>query len=160
MAAKAVVPKNDRTLARRAAIREAFVALVNTVPVAEDGDIADLLGPIIGAATWEELADQDLMESSKTLVGKRIVVESVARAVSDHESLTGFYLQCEGVYPETGESIRFTAGGEHVVATLSKLYVLGALPAEVLFVQTETRSGNDAINCKVVDKMPSRTVEG
>lgn len=159
-ARKAVAPKQGPTLARRAATLEAFAQLVNMVPEAPDGDIADLLGPILAADNWEQLTETDEPLSSKTLLNRRLVVNEISRKTSDHQSLTGFFLICEAHDPKTGEAIRFSAGGEHAVAVLSKLYVLGALPALVEFAAAETRSGNDAINCLVHDTMSPTIVNG
>lgn len=159
-ATKKLAPKLDQTLARRQATLEAFAQLVTQVPEAADGDIADLLGSIINADSWEDLSGDEEPMSSKTLLGKRVIVQEISRKTSDHQSLTGFFLICEGWFPDSGEAIRFSCGGEQSVAVLSKLYVLGALPAIIEFRAVETRSGNDAINCVVHDTMSPTIVNG
>lgn len=140
------------------AIREAFAVMVNQVPEAAPGDIADIIGPILQATSWEDLQLEDALPSSKTLTGVRLRVESIARKPSDKDSVTGFYLLCKGARLDTGELVKFTAGGEQAVAVLTKLYLLGALPAFVEFRSVATTSGNDAINCAVLGVDPSKKV--
>lgn len=145
----------------RQRITEQFVALVNQVPEAAAGDITDLLGPIMAAASWEELQNTETVPSSKTLAvhGDKIKVLDIARKVSDKTSITGYYLMCNGVNIDTGEAIRFTAGGSQAVAVLSQLHVLRALPAFVQFVEVALPDGNTAINCKVLGVDPGRIVD-
>lgn len=156
---KALTPQGS-TLARREAVIEAFTDLVLQVPEADAGDIADLLGPILDAQGWEQLGEQGSLPSSKTLVGVQLRVDSLSRKPSDNPTRTGFYLLAEGARLDTGEVLRFTAGGEQAVAVLSKLHQLKALPAFVRFDSVSTRSGNDAINCTVLGRDPSRIIDG
>lgn len=145
----------------RQQITEQFVALVNQVPEAAAGDITDLLGPIMAAASWEELRNSEEVPSSKSLAarGDKIRVDSIARKVSDKTSITGYYLMCDGVNIDTGDVLRFTAGGSQAVAVLSKLYTLRQLPAYVQFVEVPLADGNTAVNCKVLGVDPSRIVD-
>lgn len=136
---------------RRRAAEAAFIQLVNQVPDAPEGDFLDLLGPILAAASWEVLADNDKLPSSKTLVGVELKLDSIAKKVSDKKSITGYYLFCEGVNLATGEPITWTAGGGQAVAVMSKLHALKALPAKIVYRSVETRGEGDAINCEVLD---------
>lgn len=147
-------------LATREAVTAAFVQLVNQVPDAPEGDITDILGPILAAANWEDLNSVDNLPSSKTMVGHEVRVNSIAKKVSEKDTLTGYYLLCEGIDLDTGYRGRFTAGGEQAVAVLSQLHVLGALPAKVKFTAVTLTSGNEAINCKVLDTYPGATIDG
>lgn len=148
-------------LAKREAVVAQFVQLVNQVPDAPEGDITDLLGPILAAQDWEDLNMADALPSSKTLVGHEIRVDSIAKKVSDKESITGYYLLCDGIDFTTGETdLRFTAGGAQAVAVLSQLYVLRSLPAKVRFDAVDAGAGNTAINCKVLDTYPGATIDG
>lgn len=142
-------PAQDAIPVSRAAILDAFTSLVLSVPEAPEGDIADLLGPIVNATDWEHLNPLDKLPSSKDLVGHSLRVESIRRVVSDKDSLTGFYFLASGNDINTGEVLKFTAGGEQSMAVLAKLHTLGNLPAVVKFTPVSTRSGNDAINCTV-----------
>jgi len=146
-------------LARKEAVTAAFVQLVNQVPDAPEGDITDLLGPILAAASWEELNTLDNLPSSKTMVGHEVRIDTAAKKVSEKDTMTGYYLLCEGVDFESGYKGRFTLGGEQAVAVVSKLYVLRALPAKVKFVEVPVTSGNTAINCQVLETYPNRTVD-
>lgn len=154
--------KGSTELDRRRAVTEAFVDLVNQVPDAPEGDITDLLGPILAAASWEDLQRQDGLPSSKMLAQthSKVRVDMIAKKVSEKDSLTGYYLLCDGVNLATGEAFRFTAGGGQAVAVLSRLYVLGALPAYVEFTPVSTTSGNDAINAVVLGRDPSIVIDG
>lgn len=146
-------------LAKREAIKARFIELVNQVPDAPEGDIADLLGPILAAKSWEELTPLDNLPSSKTMVGHEVRVDAIAKKVSEKDTMTGYYLLCEGVDFGSGYVGRFTAGGEQAVAVLSQLHVLGALPAKVRFDEIDVTSGNKAINCKVLDTYPRSTID-
>lgn len=141
---RAALEKRQQTLA-------AFVALVNLVPDAPEGDVTDLLGPILAAQSWEDLAKDTTLPSSKTLTDIPIRLESIAKRVSDKESITGYYLICDGFNMDTGESLRFTAGGGEAVAKMAQLHVLHELPAKIKFVPVQLPDGNIAINCKVLD---------
>lgn len=158
-AKRKLAPRQDNTLARREATMEAFTALVLTVPEAEAGDIADLLGPILAALDWEELNNVSTLPSSKTLTGRQLRVDSIARKPGDKPSATGFYLLCEGFDISTGEELRFTAGGGHAVAVLSKLHALRALPAYVQFDVAVTTTNQEAINCTVLGRDPSKIID-
>ena len=137
---------------KRAELVAAFVQLVNRVPDAPDGDITDLLGPILAAQDWEELNQSDKLPSSKTMIGHDIRVNTIAKKVSDKNSLTGYYLLCEGIDFATGYVGRFTVGGAQAVAVLSQLHVLGKLPAKVRFDEVPNEKGEGpAINCRVLD---------
>ena len=157
---KSMAPRpGGQDLARREQVTAAFVQLVNQVPDAPEGDITDLLGPILAAKSWEELNTLDNLPSSKTMLGHTVRVDAIAKKVSEKDTLTGYYLLCEGIDTTTGYKGRFTAGGEQAVAVLSQLHVLGALPALVEFVGVEVDSGNTAVNCKVRDILKARTVD-
>lgn len=140
---------------------EKFVNLVNLVPDAPAGDITDLLGPILAAATWEDLQNTEGIPSSKSLAkaGHKIRVDDIAKKVSDKTSLTGYYLLCNGVDIDSGEVVRFTAGGAQAVAVLSQLHVLRALPAFVQFIAVGLLDGNEAINAVVLGSNPGRTID-
>lgn len=159
-ASRKIAPHKDTTLARREAVIEAFTELVLSVPEATAGDIADLLGPLVGATDWESLNTTDGLPSSKTLVGVKLRVDSVSRKPSDKPTKTGFYLLCEGFNVDTGEAITWTAGGEQAVAVHAKLRQLGAMPAYVQYASVMTSSGNPAINCTVLGVDPSRVIDG
>lgn len=146
--------------ARVQAVTAAFVQLVNQVPDAPEGDITDLLGPILAAKSWEELNTLDNLPSSKTMIDHDVRVNSIAKKVSEKDTLTGYYLLCDGIDLTTGYRGRFTAGGEQAVAVLSQLHVLRALPAKVRFLGVEVSSGNTAVNCKVVETYPGQTIDG
>lgn len=152
MAFKAVSTKGKQTELRPTseAIMAKFSELVLQVPELESGDISDILGPILSADKWDDLQGQDALPSSKTLIGIPLRVDSIGRKASDKPTATGFYLQCEGVNANSGEMVRFTAGGEQAVAVLSKLYMLDVLPAMITFVEVPLKSGNNAINCQVM----------
>ncbi len=160
-ATKPARTKGSEVLLSRDRITERFVALVNQVPEAAAGDITDLLGPILAAASWEELQNTETVPSSKSLAvrGDKIRVMDIARKVSDKTSITGYYLMCNGVNLDTGEALRFTAGGSQAVAVLSQLHVLGALPAFVQFIEVALADGNTAVNCKVLGVDPGRIVD-
>jgi hypothetical protein len=148
----AVATTGDKQLSeRQLAVVQSFIQLVNQVPEADAGDITDLLGPILAAATWEELNQADALPSSKTLVDKELRLESIARKVSDKPSLTGYYLFCEGIDLTTGEKLRWTAGCAQAVAVMSQLHVLRELPAKIVYKAVATDGEGDAINCKVLD---------
>jgi hypothetical protein len=140
----------------RDAIAEAFAALVYLVPEAAPGDVMDIIGPILQATDWEQLNNTEKLPSSQTLVGHKLRVEKISRKPSDHPTGTGFYLLCEGVDLETGEQLRFTAGGTQAVAVLSKLFTLGNLPAFVQFSEVNTSAGNTAINAAVLGVDPGK----
>lgn len=161
-APKPVKAEHATQIAKREAIAEQFVQLVLMVPEADPGDITDLLGPILAAQTWEDLQNEDGLPSSKTLAaaGHKIRVDEIHRKISDKDSLTGSYLLCDGSDLDTGEVIRFTAGGSQAVATLSQLHVLKSLPAYVQFVGVPMADGNTAVNCKVLGVIPSNTIDG
>lgn len=151
-ATEAMIEKRARTLA-------AFVALVNMIPDAPEGDVTDLLGPILAAQSWEELAKDTTLPSSKTLVDVPIRVEAIAKRVSDKDSITGYYLICDGFNMDTGEALRFTAGGGEAVAKLAQLHVLHELPAKIAFKAVEIDGVGTAINCKVLDVFRT-TIDG
>lgn len=126
-----------------------FSELVAQVPDAEDGDGLDIVARILNADTVDELAEDDGLPSTKDLAPFAPHVQSIAKRASDHQSLTGYYLIVEAVSTH-GEPLRFSAGGEQCVALLSKLHQLGAFPCQVSFEATPTKSGNTAINGKVI----------
>lgn len=147
--AKKAAP-NLALAARREATLVAFKELVNLVPLAEEGDIADLLGPILAAQDWEELNVAGKLPSSKTLVDHTVEIQDMRRKVSDQDSLTGYYLLCDAVDLKTAEFIRFSAGGAQAVAVLSKLYVMNLLPARVKFSAVKIADVGEAINAEVL----------
>ena len=144
-------PLAGTTLAERERITGAFIALVTQVPDEPDGDVADLLGPILAAKSWEELNTVSTLPSSKTLVGRELRLERVTKKVSDKQSITGYYLFCRGYDMATGEELRWTAGGGQAVAVMSQLHCLGELPAKIRYDAVDVGEGNTAVNCRVLD---------
>lgn len=126
-----------------------FSELVTQVPVAEDGDGMDIVARVLEADSVEELAEDDGLPSSKDLAPFAPYITSVSRRPSDHPSSTGFYLICEGAYPD-GRPVRFSAGGEQTVAMLAKLHQLGAYPIQVSFELAQTRGGKTAVNARPI----------
>lgn len=148
-----VLPAGSGRLARppREVILAQFRDLVSQVPEAPADDGLGIIFRALQAQTWEDLDSTEGLPSSKDLTGKDIFVTAVWRKPSDKDSATGSYLLCEAQDRQTKEAWTFTAGGEQSVATLAKLHTLGALPAMIRFELVDTRSGNKAINCKVID---------
>lgn len=161
MPTRNIAPRKGAQVDRRTAVITQFVDLVNQVPDAPEGDITDLLGPLLAAKSWEDLQQSEGIPSSKALAQThtKVRVDMIAKKVSDKDSLTGYYLLCDAVNLTTGEQFRFTAGGEQAVVVLSQLYVLKALPAYVEFVAVATTSGNDAINAVVLGRDPSTVID-
>lgn len=124
-----------------------FSELVMQVPVAEDGDGSAIIARVLAADSLEALAEEDGLPSSKSLAPFAPYVHGISRRPSDHPSNTGFYLICDAVTTQ-GEPIRFTAGGEQVVAMLAKLHQLDVFPIQVMFDRATTKSGREAINAK------------
>ncbi len=144
-------PAPPNGVAQREAVVAAFVQLVNRVPDEPAGDVTDLLGPILAATTWDGLNTTDKLPSSKTLVGRELRLEQIGKKVTDKQSLTGYYLFARGVDLETGEPIRWTAGGGQAVAVMSQLHVLRELPAKIRYNAVDLDDGNQAVNCQVLD---------
>ena len=144
-------PVNESMLAKRQAVLAQFIALVNQIPDAPEGDVTDLLGPILAAQSWEDLAKDTTLPSSKTLVDVPIKLKAIAKRVSDKDSVTGYYLICDGQRLDTLEDFRFTAGGGEAVAKMAQLHVLRELPARIVFKAVEIEGVGVAINCKVLD---------
>ena len=137
--------------ARRDQARGEFVALVNQVPDSPPGDVADLLGPILAAGSWEDLDSTGGLPSSKTLIDVPLRLESITKSVSDKDTLSGYFLMCDGVNMDTGEPIRWSAGGAQAVAVMAKLYVLRSLPAKIVYKAVEIPGVGTAVNCRVLD---------
>lgn len=146
--------------ATRGAIIDAFKQLVFQVPEAPEGDITDILGGIIAADNLQALDRPDKLLASKDLVDVPLRVEDLKRAPSNKDSLTGFYLRVYGTRLDTGEMFWHTAGGEQAVAFLSKLYVLGSLPAHIVYRSVDVGDGNKAINAKLAGPDDRRVVNG
>ena len=149
----------NRTLANREMIMAEFTALVMSVPEAPEGDVADLIGPILGASSLDDFQRPSKLPASKDLVGIPLRLDGIARCLSDKPTRTGYYLICEGTRLDTGEVIRWTAGGEQSLAVQARLYTLGMLPAYITYMASSTRSGNDAINCQVNGTAQSETID-
>lgn len=142
----------------RANVEDVFVQLLMSIPEAPEGDVLDVIAPILAAETWEDLQDVPGVLSSKSLAGIQLRVTGLTRKSSDYESITSSYLMCEGARLDTGETITFAAGGDQSLAVLAKLYSLGALPAYIRFDPVKTRKGNDALNCIVLGRDPAPVV--
>lgn len=149
----------NRTLANRETIMAEFTALVMSVPEAPEGDVADIIGPILGAASLDDFQRPAKLPSSKELVGIPLRLETVERCLSDKPTRTGYYLMCQGARLDTGEVLRWTAGGEQTLAVQARLHSLHMLPAYITYVAASTRSGNDAINCQVNGTGQSETID-
>lgn len=149
----------DQTLAQRAAIMEQFTQLVLAIPEAPEGDVADIIGRVMTAQNLDDLQADNSLDASKDLLGVRLRIDTLLRARSDKPTRTGYYLRCSGARLDTGEMLTFTAGGEQSMAVLGQVFALRLLPVYVQFEAAPTRSGNDAINCKVLGTAASNTID-
>lgn len=160
MATKSNQPaRRDQTLATREETIAQFAALVLSIPEAPEGDIADLIADVLNAQTLDDFQRPAKLPASKDLVGIPLRLDKVERYLSDKPSLTGYYLMCHGARLDTGEVIRWTSGGEQSLAVQARLHHLGMLPAFVTYIASATRSGNDAINCRVDGSAASDVID-
>lgn len=141
----------------------AFQGLIMAVPEA-GGDGIGILENIVNVTDPNALIGDDSQTTPiESLYGKDIRVDKISRVPSEDQyitekSITDQFLILEGVNLTDNTDFVATTSAATVLAKLSKLYELHALPATVRLSESKTRAGFDVMNCSVLAITESVTV--
>lgn len=109
---------------------ELFAKLLNTIPLADDGDAeADMVARMLAGETLEEATAKLADDEVKNLLGKEFIIDSVVRRESDASNGGGQYVQCMvREFPGDGPQIRWSTGSTMCVAVIVRAYNEGRIP--------------------------------
>jgi hypothetical protein len=122
---------------------ETFSRMAMIIPEPDDNAMENILEQILGASSWEELADPWDTDNAEKLVGKTIRIDRVTRHPSDFSGGIGVFLVMHGVEMRTGEKIAAPVGSLAVMAQLVRAHTAGWLPlfAEMVIADRPTKEG-------------------
>jgi hypothetical protein len=104
------------------------------VPVINATDVAGVLSEERESGT---VGSDDLGES-----GAVFIIQDVHRTKSDYSGGLGMTLVCDCVYADTGEPFVMTTGATKIVAQITKLFTMDALPVQVKVKVADKATGS------------------
>lgn len=127
-----------------------YPEMVTMIPEAEVSDGSEMVADVLMATSWEQLNDEAKLPSFEDLAPASFRVNAVTRAVSDIEGGLGFYLLVD-CQRQDGTTFKAQTSSAIPMAKLTKLFLLGALPAVVTVskAQKATRGGKFPLNLHV-----------
>lgn len=115
------------------AVVETFKRLMADIPESDPEDATTrIVAQILAAETPEELEAPWNGEGLRELAGRLVRITEVHRLPSDLVSGVGWYLGCQAVLLETGESKFVTTGSLSILAQLGKAHQAGWFPLDVV----------------------------
>lgn len=115
------------------AVVEAFRSIMEAIPEADSSQaMLRIVASVLSAERAEELEEPWNGEGLRNLIGRRLRINEVRRLPSEFMSGPGWYLGCDAVLVETGQTKFVTTGSISVLAQLGRAVQAGWLPLEVV----------------------------
>lgn len=95
-----------------------LTAILEELPMQDEGDVTGILAQIVNATTVEDLDSPWQSAGMGKYNGYAIEITSIKRLESDFPGGLGWYLLCEGTVLETGEYKAFSTSAAAVMAQL------------------------------------------
>jgi hypothetical protein len=120
-----------------------FAGMAMLVPSETTDALDSIIGAILQAPSWEQLADPWESVNAEKLAGKVFRIDDLTRRPSDFKEGLGIFLVVHCVDTKTGESLVFTTSATAVVAQLVRAYSAGWLPlfGELIVADRATEAG-------------------
>lgn len=131
---------------------EAYESMLAQVPDAEGSGYDRILEQLASATTPQALNSPWESSGLEELLGRKLVVLSIAKMPSEVSRQLPWFLIAQCVDEDSGEAVTFTTGSITVVAQLAKLWQLQAYPVHVIPRQSErpTKQGYYAQRLEII----------
>lgn len=133
-----LVIKSTGEVANADSINAYLTAILEQLPMQDEGDVTGILAQIINAESILELDSPWQSAGMGRYNGYALEIRSIKRLESDFPGGLGWYLLCEGVIMETGEYKAFSTSAVAVMAQLLIAWNRGFFPYQV-YVRIATK---------------------
>jgi len=133
-----LVIKKTGEIATADTINAYLTAILEKLPMQDEGDVTGILAQIINAETVEDLDSPWQSAGMGKYNGYAIEIVRIKRMESDFPGGLGWYLLCEGTVMETGEYKAFSTSAVAAMAQLLIAWARGFFPYQV-YVRIATK---------------------
>lgn len=162
----AMVEWNTTVLAENLGAREAFIALLESIPEAPPDAAARIVMAVLGSESIEDIDKPWDAEGMRDFENTMLRVHDLHKMPSAYAGGLGVYLVCQCSQPEVGDMFVLTTGSVSIVAQLVRAYTLQALPLDVIPRKSEraTKRGYWPMHLELVRRagrrVRTRVIEG
>jgi len=133
-----LVIKSTGEVATPDSINVYLTAILERLPMQDEGDVTGILAQIINAEGVEDLDSPWQSAGMGRYSGYALEIRAIKRLESDFPGGLGWYLLCEGVILETGEYKAFSTSATAIMAQLLIAWDRGFFPYKV-YVRIATK---------------------
>lgn len=138
MTGNALVIRQTGEIANADTINAYLTAILEQLPMQDEGDATGILSQIINAESVEDLDSPWQSAGMGKYNGYALEITSIKRMESDYEGGLGWYLLCEGTVMENGEYKAFSTSAVAAMAQLLIAWARGYFPYRV-YVRIATK---------------------
>lgn len=134
-----IVIRHTGEVATEASINSYLLAIIESLPDPESGDMTGILSQIINADTFSDLDSPWQSAGMDKFRDHAITIRSIKKMESDVAGGLGWYLLCEGTVLESGEYQAFSTSSVSIMAQLLVAHERGMFPLTV-YIRRATKA--------------------